>query len=264
MKYTIIKPEYECGICGCIWQALRGIFHTPNEEYYFDFFDSRYQVTPGTINVWDYYFEQPFVLHKPLPCDIKQTARVIFDDPESNFIHEEIIPQTPENIQARRQTFNSIYNQYFKLKKDVQDKIDSFYNEHMLNKKVLGVHFRGTDHPYKQNMDKALQAVRETINFYDKLFICSDEYYRYKLASDMFSSKAIAYNSIRSESPKPLHVLDNNDVKDADYFKKIAEDVIIEAVLMSKTDFLICCPGSNVNYLARAINPNLNSLTVYE
>ena len=263
MKYTIIKPEHECGICGYIWQALRGIYHHPNEVYYFDFSNSQYQIPPGTINIWDYYFEQPFTSTKPQPSDIKQTVGIIFN-PESNFIHEEIIPQTLENIQARRQAFNKLYNQYFKLKKEVQDKVDNFYNEHMIGKKVLGVHFRGTDHPNKQNMDKALQAVKERIPSYDKLFICSDEYYRYKLASVAFSHKAIAYDSIRSESSDPLHTNYINNKKGADYFKKIAEDVIIEATLMAKTDFLICCPGSNVNYLARAINPNLNSLTVYE
>jgi hypothetical protein len=31
---------------------------------------------------------------------------------------------------------------------------------------------------------------------------------------------------------------------------------------MSKVDFLMCCEASNVNYLARAINPTLQALEV--
>lgn len=263
MKYTVIKPERECGICGYIWQAIRGVYHNPNEEYYFDFTNSPYQVVPGSINIWDYYYEQPFIATKPLDNEIKKTVGIIFDT-ESNFIHEEIVPQTPENVQSKRQIFNKIYTQYFKLKKDVQTKVDSFYNNNMKGKKVLGVHFRGTDHPNKQDMDKALQIVKDNIASYDRLLICSDEYYRYKIAAVVFKHKAIAYESLRSDSAAPLHNNVSLDKQNVEYFKKIAEDAIIEATLMSKTDFLICCPGSNVNYLARSINPDLKSLTIYD
>ena len=47
-----------------------------------------------------------------------------------------------------------------------------------------------------------------------------------------------------------------------EYQHKIAEDVIVEAFLMSKVDFLMCCPDSNVNMLARAINPTLSSMSL--
>lgn len=267
MKYTVIKPENvpgsSCGFCGFIWQAIRAIYHNPNEEYYFDFSNSHYQTTPGADNIWDHYYEQPFTTVKPQENEIKKTVGIIFD-PESNFIHEEMVPQTPENIQAKRQIFNKIYTQHFKLKKEIQDRIDSFYDNNMRGKKVLGVHFRGTDHPNRQNMDKSLQVIKNNIIQYDRLLICSDEFFRYKIAAVAFKHKAIAYNSIRSDSSAPLHHNVSASNQNAEYFKKITEDIIIEATLMSKTDFLVCCPGSNVNFLSRAINPNLNSYTIHE
>lgn len=56
-----------------------------------------------------------------------------------------------------------------------------------------------------------------------------------------------------------IHAL---DIISFEYQYKIAEDVIIESFLMANVDFLVCCAGSNVNFLSRAINPNLNSITL--
>jgi hypothetical protein len=146
---------------------------------------------------------------------------------------------------------------HIKLKPNVKEKIDTFVSENFEGNKVLGVHFSGTDHPEKKHMDFYLDYIKEKVKDYDKLFICSDEWDRFRLAEIANKNKAVSYDSIRNAhpvfSPHP-----RND--DPEYQHKIAEDVIVEAYLMSKVDYLVCCGGPNVENFARVINPHLESI----
>ena len=260
-KYTIIKPEDNCGMCGYIWQTIRALHHNPDQKYYIDFSNSIY-ATDGS-NIWDSYFEQPNIDSYPAEDQIEKTVGIIFD-PDSEFVYAEIQPNTPEEIQRRRLMFNDVIEKHMKLKPDVKEKVDTFVSENFEGNKVLGVHFRGTDHPEKKHMDFYLDYVKEKVKDYDKLFICSDEWDRFRLAEIANKNKAISYDSIRSRSGYALHAHPvfsphpRND--DPEYQHKIAEDVIVEAYLMSKVDYLVCCAGSNVNYFARVINPHLESI----
>jgi hypothetical protein len=259
--YIVIKPEDNCGMCGYIWQTIRGMYHNPDKKYYVDFSNSIYKIKED--NVWEYYFEQPHTDSRPPDEDVEKTEGIIFNQ-ESEFVFREINPNTPEEIKRRRLMFNDIIEKHFKLKPHVQEKIDLFVKENFEGNKVLGVHFRGTDHPEKKHMDEYLNYVREKVLDYDKLFICSDEWDRFRLAEISNKDKACSYDSIRSKNIIPLHghkvYSPHKRVEDADYQYKIGEDVIIEAYLMSKVDFLVCCGGSNVNYFSRAINPHLDSI----
>lgn len=273
MKYTVIKPQENCGMCGYLWQTIRGIYHNPNKNYYIDFENSIYKssnVLHGkTDNIWDHFFKQPYCEEKPIASDIEKEVGIIFDN-ESEFVWSEIKPNTKEEIQRKRYKFNEIIKKYFILREEMQDKIEDFYNKNFKDKRVLGVHFRGTDHPHKKPMDQYMTLVKEKLVNYDVLFVCTDEYERYRLSQIVFPNKFISYGSIKSKNNNiPLHsdismhppqygVRNNLD----EYQRKIAEDVIIEAYLMSRVNFLMCCPDSNVNFLARAINPELESVSL--
>jgi hypothetical protein len=200
----------------------------------------------------------------PEANEIKKQVGIIFDQ-QSEFVYDLTIPKTEEEIKRRRLEFNNIINTYIKLKPHVQYKIDTFVKNNFENKKILGVHFRGTDHPNKKNMDQYMQIVKEKLVNYDKLFVCTDEYERYILPKVVFGEKVVSYDSLRSgDNNTPLHASPSDArylrPNDFQYQYKIAEDVIIESYLMSKVNFLICAPSSNVNFLARAINPNLEYL----
>lgn len=259
-KYVIVRPQENCGMCGYIWQTLRAIYHNPNKKYYIDFCNSIYKSNIDSSNVWDLYFEQPHISVKPTYEQTEKEVGIIFD-PMSAFIWSEIQPNTTEQIQKRRNEFNELIQKYIKLKPHVQEKIDKFVDDNFKGKKILGVHLRGTDHPEKKKTVEYMQSIKDELINFDKLFVSSDEYERFRLVEVSFKNKVISYNSLRSKSKNPLHMhqLDqwrgrNNS---PEYQYKIGEDVIIEAYLLSKVDYLLCCPGSNVNYFSRAINPNL-------
>lgn len=260
-KFVIIRPERNCGICGYIWQTIRAMYHNPDKNYYIDFVNCIYKVDDE--NLWDVFFEQPHTKTPPSYNEVEKEVGIIFDQ-ESEFVTSEIIPNTNEEIQRRRVMFSKIISKHIKLKEHTRRKIDDFCAMNFAGKRVLGVHFRGTDHPNKKRMCDYMEIIKKKLMDYDILFVCSDEWERFRLAEVVFSNKIVSWNSLRSkDSDTPLHS-DPRDFRysrnnSKEYQHKIAEDVIIEAYILSRTDHLLCCSGSNVNLFARAINPYLSS-----
>lgn len=262
MKYTVIRNNGVCGICGYVWQALRAMWHYPESKYYIDF-SKNCQYSDSSVtttdNVWEYYFEQPHIATYPPVEEISTTINEIIDVPESEFRDVFMKNASEEYISRRRQEYGNIIAKYIKLKPHLEEKINNFVTTHFKGKKVLGVHFRGTDHPDKKEVFEYLQTIKDRAANYDIIFCASDEAARYNVLKTVFGKKVVSYDSIRSDSSHPLH-----HSTDPSYYKsiptyRIGEDAIIETFLLSKTDFIFCCSNSNVNYLARAINPNLPS-----
>jgi len=259
MKFTIIKNDGSCGMCGYIWQVLRAMWHNPLDNYYIDFVGRcQYQDSniTNTLNVWEYYFQQPHTNTYPSPKEIGKVVDSIIDVPDSEFRDIYMVNPTPELIASRRVEFSNIISNFIRLQPHVQEKIDTFVNENFIGKRVLGVHFRGTDHPDKKGITEYLQIIKDKAASHDIIYCASDEYSRYNMLKVVFGDKVVTYESIKSDNDRPLHY--RNDVSKY----KIGEDVIIESFLLSKTDFLFCCGNSNVNYLSRAINPTLQSQTL--
>jgi hypothetical protein len=258
--YTVIKPENACGLAGYIWQTIRGIYHNPGEKYYIDFSNCLYiDNTDSTkLNPWEYYFEQPFLDTYPPQDQITKTVGLI-DVPESEFRDVFMVSPTEEHIQNMRNKFHQIINEYIKLKPALQTKIDEFYEQNMKGKKVLGVHLRGTDHPEKKKMADYMDNLRKIFLHFDIMFVTTDEEYRYKFIKSIYDDRVITYNSIKSNSEQALHTDPHTPGSQK---RKIGEDVIIEAYLLSKCDFLALGTNSNVNYLTRAINPNIKHVSL--
>lgn len=255
MKYTIITNQGSCGICGYIWQVLRVMWHYPNSKYYVDFSEGCQYADSNitnTTNVWDYYFEQPHIQNYPEVDQIESIITNIIDVPESEFRDVFMDNPTEEYISIRRKEYYNLISKYIKLKPHLENTINNFIETNFKGKTVLGVHFRGTDHPDKKEVFEYLQTIKDKAVDYDIIFCASDEVSRYNALKTVFGNKVISYDSIRSNSIEPLHYSSIPKYK-------IGEDVIIEAFLLAKTNFIFCCSNSNVNYLSRAINPLLPS-----
>jgi hypothetical protein len=258
MKCVVLRPEGGCGICGYIWQVIRGIYHNPNKTYHVDFSTCIYKdsAVQNINNVWEYYFIQPHTNSLSV-IEPEKTVGLI-DVPESEFRDVYMVNPTPEYIKEMRYKFNNIIKSNIILKDHIKQKIEDYIDIKFKGKKILGLHLRGTDHPDKKPVQEYMQTVKTKLKDYDFLFVCSDEQYNIDFCKVVFGGKVITYNSKRSESSQPLHHRPNT----SNHHYKIGEDVIVEAYLMANTDFLLCGTNSNVNYLSRAINPELESLVM--
>jgi hypothetical protein len=254
--YRLLHPtQPNSGLFAFIWQTLRGMYHYPNEKYYVLFgeeccyYDYDIHGQQGIYNVWDYYFEQPHTNTIPDKDQILSEVGLLHDD----FSEFRDVFLDPEIYKKRRLEYAQIVEKHVKLLPHVQEKLDSFYNENFSNKKVLGLHCRGTDHPDKKPMHMYVNEIAEKLKDYDAIFVTSDEQSRVDYIKNIFGDKVILYPTFRSINEGPLHY--HNAYFHNKYF--IGEEVLIEAYLLSKTNFLLCCTGSNVNFFIRCLNPNL-------
>jgi hypothetical protein len=253
--YRLLHPtQPNSGMFAFIWQTIRAMYHYPNDNYYVWFgrescyFDEEMYQQQDISNVWDYYFKQPHT--NTMPTEISSEVGLLHDE----FSEFRDILLTPDVYEKRRAEYHDIITKHVHLLPHVQQKIDAFYEQNFKNKKILGVHCRGTDHPDKKNMSYYIEQISKYVDDYDYIFITSDEQYRVDCIKHAFGDKVIEYDvTFRSISESPLHY--HNSYQCSKYY--IGEDVIIEAYLLAKVNMLLCCTGSNVNYFIRALNLNL-------
>lgn len=250
----LINPKHHgAGMFSYIWEVLRAIYRYPNQKYHVHFgqescyFDEYLHEQQNINNVWEYYFEQLNLIES---TDITNIINISTDS------ESEYRDVFMKSIDYKKQTleYHDIIKKYVHLLPHVSEKIDEYYEKNFKNKKILGIHCRGTDHPDKKDMQYYINEISKYVNDYDYIFIASDEQYRVDCIKQAFGDKVIEYNvTTRSISDRPLHYHDKFQCSKY----HIGEDVIIEAYLLSKVNMLLCCTGSNVNFFVRALNPNL-------
>ncbi len=187
----------------------------------------------STSNAWEYYFK-PINNYK------------LEDVYNSKFV---IIVDGKTRKNKEFDSFNNLNNQHFKIfkkyikiKKDILSKAHKFEIDNFYKKKVLGVHFRGTDmktqerHPYPATFKQIVSYIDSELknNKYDLIFLVTEELnYLYKLKS-RYKEKICYYNSFRSNKSD---IFDNNR-KNHRYL--IGRENIIDMLLLSKTRSIIC------------------------
>ena len=255
--YKYLHPtQPNSGMFAFVWQALRAMYHHPNDKYYVYFgrescyFDEEMYRTQGIDNVWDYYFEQPHIPEKPSLSEISEEVGILHDD-FSEF--RDACIGDLEIYKQRRVEYNALVNKHVRLLPHVSSKIDQFYNDNFKGYRVLGLHCRGTDHPDKLPMHTYLDTINQYINQYDKLFVTSDEQSRVDCIKRVYGDKVVEYPTFRSRTEDPLHYQSSHNW--SKYY--IGEDAIVEAYLLSRVNMLLCCTSSNVNYFVRVINKDL-------
>lgn len=254
-SYILLHPtQINSGLFAFIWQSIRGIYHNPDKKYYIYFgpeccyFDD--SIT-GFNNVWEYYFEQPHSNY--YPSTIEKTVGLIHDF-ESEFREGfEEFGLNFDEYNKRRFTFNKIINKYFVLNTFMKQKIQNYYDVNFTNKKILGIHCRGTDHPNNTDLSKYITEISDIATEYDYIFAASDEQSKINVLRYYFKDKLLTYNTFRSPNREPLHI----SLRHMHNPRLIGEEALIEAYLLSKTDRLLFYTGSNVNFYVRALNPNL-------
>jgi len=256
--YRYLHPiQPNSGMFAFIWQTLRGMYHYPTDKYYVHFgrescyFDEEMLQTQGIDNVWDYYFEQPHIDTLPIPSEITSEVGLLFDQ----FSEFRDVYTTSEEYRVRREEYGHIVKKHIRLLPHMTTKVKDFYEANFKNKRVLGIHCRGTDHPDKLSMEFYISRIKQYIKDYDLIFVASDEQSRIDAIKKAFGDIVVEYPaSFRSINETPLHYA--NNYRYSKYY--IGEDVIIETYLLARVDTLLCCTNSNVNYFARVLNTDLN------
>lgn len=256
-EIILLNPtQPNSGLFAFIWQTIRGIYHNQNERYYFYFgneccyYDLNYNVGVSKINnVWDYYFKQP---HSELyPVNIKKRIGLVFEF-ESEFREGVEFGLNYDEYNRRRFIFNDIISKYYILNSGIDSKINEYYTSNFLNRNVIGIHLRGTDHPNNTDILKYISQIKNIVGD-NYIFATSDEQSKIDILSDVFGDKLLTYPTFRSKNGMPLHI----SLGHLHNPRLIGEEVLIESYLLAKTSLLLFYTGSNVNFYVRALNPHL-------
>lgn len=153
---------------------------------------------------------------------------------------------------------NQLFNDNIIINKWVTDEVSQFCSQHFSGKKVIGVHYRGTDKtgeapqvPY----DKVIRNIRHVKNKYlpdSVIFLSTDDnsFVSY-LKSEMPEIEVIMRTDYqRSDDNTPVHTN-----KHLDKFE-INRDAIVNSLILSHCDFLIKT-SSFLSDISKIFNPSL-------
>lgn len=196
-----------------------------------------------TSNVWEYFFKKDELLGIPE----ERTAWGVFGN---IYGYEFDFNNLSERVLAE-----NIIKEKIILLPEISNKINKFYEENFKNKKILGVHKRGTDiglHHGVKEITEYFNEIDIIIDNYDGIFISTDE----RSVIDTFKDKYPNVLFYSYESLSTTIGLPNFKAPTVNPYKML-EDIIIDAYLLSKVCFLLQT-NSNLSNFALLANSNLN------
>jgi len=244
---AIRGDEYHRGIFSFVDQFLS------NCKYFYDlkinfkmnfdlnkktgYYDTEYKKTD---NVWEYYFNKNF---EEQPDQIVEWIGNYDYHYEFNY-----------NDQEKRFICKELIEKHLSIKNEIILIANSFYRNN-IKKNSLGVHVRGTDieiHHQKIKFEKYFKEIDALLNQYETIFLCSDEYQTIDVFKNKYGNKIITYESKTLSKNNVLPEYKQNGKNKY----KMGEDVIVESLLLSKTDFLLK-GKSNMSNFSLLYNPLL-------
>jgi len=216
------------------------------------------------LNVWDYYFEQPFTFEYEEVKNSKIIKDVWFEGGMG------VLPVKPNGDIYKKANF--IANKYIKLKKYTKDKVDNFLVDNNLEKgKFLAIHKRGTDHHTMDvpnlselkellNIQNYFKRTDELLEKFDSILLCTDEEETVEEFKSRYGNRVKVYDSTRAPKGSKLGIHNSVGLKDP---YKMGEDIVVETYLMSCADTLIRTV-SNVSISAIVLNNDLNVINIDE
>lgn len=196
-------------------------------------------------NWWQYYCE---------PLEIGEEA-VGYARPYSKLKYMARAMFTEE--QLSRDEVHALITKYIKIKPHIKEEVEAFAHTHFVNKKVLGVHYRGTDkssEAVKTSFDKVVAHIEAQIKLVGSddyvIFVATDQQSFFERLSARFPGKVIAKEHERSSDNKSLH----ENAKDP--FKQ-GKEAMVDALLLAKSSCLIRT-SSNLSLWSTYFNPKMH------
>lgn len=222
---------------------------------------SSYYYTPavynGSVNAWEYYFEPT----SSFSYEYGDVVDYNYPAPDGYYIRYMFDEKSQPNKQERWEIYLRLIEPYIRLNKVVQSKIDTFYDEHMRDKHVIGIHLRGTDKksevaPVPINV--ILQEAKKQAAPDSYFFVATDDATLLDAAKKSLKERIIyCMSHQRSSDGRALHY--NSRHRKA----CLGEEVVIEAMLLARCNKMIHT-NSNVSTAVLFLNPDLENIMLSE
>lgn len=200
----------------------------------------------GTNNPYEYYFEQPSNLKVE---DVQSLSNICYSNPRDRELVS--IALTGESATYKitedyMKKMALILHKYIKLNVPTQKYINDSVRNTIGNKRVLGVHIRGTDfkvgytnHPIYVPLQAYINVIDQQIKYndWDKIFLATDDSNVLQQLINRYGDKLIYYNSYRGESNVSIAFSDNKRDK---HKYNLGLEVLRDAYTLAFCQGLVC------------------------
>ena len=144
----------------------------------------------------------------------------------------------------KKKRLKKIFDKYILLNSYILKKIEIFINKNFKNKKILGVHLRGTDQKIsaKHAMPPTIYEIIEIINKklkkdnYQKIFLLTEELNYYKKLKKLYGRKICTYDVFRSNNSSNF-----SNFKRINHRNLLGIENLIEAITLAKCKEIVYC-----------------------
>ena len=164
--------------------------------------------------------------------------------------------------ESSRVQYYNLMKKHLVVRDHILKKIDDFKSKYFDGNKILGIHIRGNEifhdntrpklsfNYYKHKIDLYLDKGN-----YNKVFVCSDQIHTINKLKDIYGEKMIVYPTL-TYSPNGSHdYVYQKSLPNEGYIR--GEDILIESILLTKTDFLLRTL-SGITLYSTIYNPELD------
>ncbi len=263
----IVHASPGAGLC---YEMLKTINHLAwcekREKKMYIYWDNKspYYLPEGfnsKRNVWEYYFYPICNLPLKKVKQLQKNKRRLmnrYNPPRASdqLQRSNWLPNNDGRLLAKK-----IIDSQIHLKPNVARKIEDFYNQHMIGKKTIGIHLRGTD-KYKERASVDPLMILDVANAYAtegyQFFVATDEFKLLQLAQKRLHGPVICYDCFRSDDERPIHLRDRQYI----YNKaQVGEDMLVEAHILSRCNLFLHTP-TNVAGFVVCLNPDLQNIVI--
>jgi hypothetical protein len=256
---TSHMPVTGRGFFSFVREILYLISVNGEKDFHVDYRNTLYNDSPNE-NMWEYCFEP------------------IVNDPKSKKIYRYLFftkahyNQFSDLKPRQHKLFHRVWNDRIRIKKEILEKTDAFWNKNFKGMKTIGVHYRasydayrmayGADgktpnpHYIKPPIERYFDKIDELLTQgYKKIFLAVDEPKAQKEFEKRYGTKLAVYSTQQNVVAAGIRFMETNNRR------LLAEEVMIDGLLLSRCDYLLH-GASNIPTVARYINPKIPAVNM--
>jgi hypothetical protein len=190
----------------------------------------------NSYNSWDYYFEK---INQFKIKDVYQSKNVIFTNKKTNK------SKFFDGFEQLSSEHTRIAKKYIKFNKLLINESNNYVKKNFKGKKILGVHFRGSDqktqerHPLPATIKQVGKNIRYLLkkHKFDKFFLITEEEKYLNYFNKPLKNKILFFNSFVSSK---VNIFEDNPKKRRLHRYHLGRENIINMLCLSKTDHILC------------------------
>jgi hypothetical protein len=214
----------------------------------FDNFYTEKKLVNNSKNTWEHLFAK---VSKYSLKEVYKSKLVVFSD-------DSFFKEMSSDYKENTNDLLKVYKKYIKVKPFIYSEVKNFVKKNFSNQKILGVHWRGTDHqtlpnhPYPPTKKQIITKVNSLLkkHKYTKIFLITEDKKNFDIFLKYYGNKVCFYNSFRT-----------NKVEEFDFFNRknhrynLGKESLIEVLTLSKLNRVVCS-RSNISEAAIFISKN--------